>query len=1114
MNKIKCKILLWIFFIICSAISIFFANKYSKKMMPSIKLEISMNRQQALTKAKILAKKFKLTPLNGKAIAYFCNNDELQSFIELECGGKKTYSNLLKNKLINPYNWHVRIFKEGKIEEINFYFSPTGKSLGFNQKLSENIYGKNIKQNAALKLAKEQSSLHWNTNFSKFKLVNSSCKIKPSKRIDYIFIFEKIKQELNKAIFTLQLTISGNKLSQVTHFVKIPQSFKFRFAKMRVINKNINAIGTLLYSLLYVIGGCLIGVALLYKKRLLIWKQPLILAILVAFLNLLNNLNSFNLIWLHYDTAISAKSFIIQNIFQIIIEFFASILFFFVVIMSAEGLTRQAFGNKIMFWRLASKKTSSSTIVFKQVFIGFIIVGYHLFYAAIIFFIGNKYFSWSFPTKIIFNLDILANYQPWISPIANSIQAGLIEECLFRAIPLAGAAILGNKFGGQKYWIIASFFLQAIVFGSMHASYPVQPGYARVVELIIPSFVFGALYLYFGLLPGIISHTIYDLILMSTPIFLISGIEFWFNKTMIIIIGLSPIIYIIYQRLQSGKWYNTNTGNLNKDFIIQKKHIKKKTIQFLQKTIYINKKFFTITILLLFSITICLNFFGNFNLNATEISITRIDAKKIATNFLKKQKIKINQWNVLSFTNTTIPFTHLYVWQNFSHKTYEKLLTNYLKPSHFIVRFAKFNGSISQRAEEYSIFINGSDKSIVRVAHFLPEDYYKKSLEKKTATRLAYNFLKYKFKLEQKNIKQISITPKKFPQRIDWEFVFNDKNINLEKSLQEKTRILIKISGNSISDSYTTIAIPENWSRIQKKYKTIIYILESTSRAFINSIFLVGIIFSIFRWSKHKFSAKAFWFSFLFLFSLSIIMKINVFPQAIGLFSIQESIESQMLMFFINNSAELFFKVFSISLIIGAIYKDTEAKRFKKNITTILTGLFCGIIVMGFALIVSSFEFKLAPQWGAIYSLGAYSSFLSQLTNKMLIFINRFILFYLFIIFGNTIIKNDKTQKTFILLSILLGITSIGSLGINNITLWILHGIILGIIFYCLYLYFLKFDSSFIILYLAGGTSLSIIEQGIIGGYSGLLIQSFIISIIILILSIIFFLRINIQLKN
>ena len=99
MNKIKCKILLWIFFIICSAISIFFANKYSKKMMPSIKLEISMNRQQALTKAKILAKKFKLTPLNGKAIAYFCNNDELQSFIELECGGKKTYSNLLKNKM-------------------------------------------------------------------------------------------------------------------------------------------------------------------------------------------------------------------------------------------------------------------------------------------------------------------------------------------------------------------------------------------------------------------------------------------------------------------------------------------------------------------------------------------------------------------------------------------------------------------------------------------------------------------------------------------------------------------------------------------------------------------------------------------------------------------------------------------------------------------------------------------------------------------------------------------------------------------------------------------------------------------------------------------------------
>ena len=41
---------------------------------------------------------------------------------------------------------------------------------------------------------------------------------------------------------------------------------------------------------------------------------------------------------------------------------------------------------------------------------------------------------------------MIATPFPWLSAIGMSLHAGFWEECLFRAIPLAGAAIIGNKY--------------------------------------------------------------------------------------------------------------------------------------------------------------------------------------------------------------------------------------------------------------------------------------------------------------------------------------------------------------------------------------------------------------------------------------------------------------------------------------------------------------------------------------------------------------------------------------------------------------------------------------------------------------------------------------------
>ena len=131
---------------------------------------------------------------------------------------------------------------------------------------------------------------------------------------------------------------------------------------------------------------------------------------------------------------------------------------------------------------------------------------------------------------------MLATYAPWLSAIANSFQAGFWEEALFRAVPIAGAALIGDRFGKRNLFIVLGFVVQAIIFGAGHAPYPNQPSYARPVELIIPSIGFGLLYLYFGLLPGIILHFAFDVVWFALPIFLAKAPGIWIQQLMVIVL--------------------------------------------------------------------------------------------------------------------------------------------------------------------------------------------------------------------------------------------------------------------------------------------------------------------------------------------------------------------------------------------------------------------------------------------------------------------------------------------------------------------------------------------------------------------------------------------------
>src|SRR5262249_41263086 len=154
---------------------------------------------------------------------------------------------------------------------------------------------------------------------------------------------------------------------------------------------------------------------------------------------------------------------------------------------------------------------------------GYLFVPIELAIIAGFYFVTNRYFGWWQPSESLSDPNILGSALPALAPIGMALQAGFMEECLFRAVPLSLAALIGERLGHRRMAIGLTLVLQAVVFGAAHANYPGFPAYSRLVELIGPGLIWGLIFLRFGLLPTVILHAVFDLVLMSIPVFLVEG---------------------------------------------------------------------------------------------------------------------------------------------------------------------------------------------------------------------------------------------------------------------------------------------------------------------------------------------------------------------------------------------------------------------------------------------------------------------------------------------------------------------------------------------------------------------------------------------------------------
>ncbi|MEM7245279.1 MAG: type II CAAX endopeptidase family protein [Acidobacteriota bacterium] len=806
------KPIAWLLLVAASVAGTVLAWKLFPSAFPIVSLELAMDRPGALAAARQRAETLGLLPSTGyRQAVSFDLDSTVRNHVELRAGGAAGFAALLDDGVQSPYRWSVRHFTPGEVTELTQWFRPDGRPLGFVQRLPEDAPGAALDPGAARALAEETARADWDVDLTGFELVEEDEERRPGGRVDHRFVYERECCRVADAAHRLVLGLAGDRLSQVEPFLDVPEAFLRDYAEMRSANEAIASVGTL-GMLVFLIAGCF-GLVLVARRGLLEWKPAVVFGAVVGLAQGLDLLNAMPLAWMGYDTATSPKLFVVGQVVLAIGVTLGSASLFSVLYLAGENLTRWAFPEQVQLWKSFHRGTVGSDHVTSQVVIGYLVVGIDLAFLTVFYYLASTHLGWWSPSDTLVNPNALSTYLPWLSPVATSLQAGTWEECLCRAVPLAGAVLLGRRYGRPKLFLVVAFVLQALVFGAGHASYPAQPAHARLLELIIPSFIFGYLYLRHGLLTAMVMHYVFDVVLIGLPIWVAQGA--WLDRGLLTACLLLPLLVVTHHRLRRATAH-PDDAHWNHAWRPPPPRPRPpaEPAEPLMTSLP-GRTFATVGLVGLFGLGL-LVIHGDFRDRGPAVGVDRSTAERRASKTLTTAGIELGEdWRELTSIQSGYGSAHEFAWRELGERRFEELVGSYLPVPRWRVRRARFDGAdTAERAEEHRVYLSDLHGP-TRHEHLLPESRPGAELSEDEARALAHVTIVERYELEPNALEEIRADVAQRPSRRDWTFVFHDPAVTDLAGAQ--ARLEVRVRGDRVRGHGRYLHVPEDWMRADEE---------------------------------------------------------------------------------------------------------------------------------------------------------------------------------------------------------------------------------------------------------------------------------------------------------
>ncbi|SDT88131.1 hypothetical protein SAMN05444156_0380 [Verrucomicrobium sp. GAS474] len=925
----------WIVLAALSFLCLGFAVRYFPVAFPILTIDLRMDRAQALKKGKELALRFGLAPAATRETAAFDSDDEVQNYVELEAGGKEAFRALIAGGKYAPYQWIVRRYHEGEENEVRLYFTPDGTPYGFHEKIPETRQGAALPGDIALALAKTAAARDWNVDFSVYGEPEASHETRPSGRVDHTFVFERPKaDQIGEARFRLTLIVSGDRLTCVEHSVDVPEAFTKRYEQMRSANETISSAARYVTVLLYGVGGCLFGVFILMRKRRVLWKAGLAAGAFVSFLQVLAALNQMPLHWMGYDTALSRTNFVFAEIVQPLFDsFFLDALLFGASYVAAESLTRRAFPHHLQFWKLWRGDVAASPEVLGRTVGGYLIVGCDLAFVVVFYLVTGKYLGWWSPAETLVDPNLPANYLPWFNPLAEALQAGTWEESLFRAVPLAGAALIGtwiaekrpaSRIPWRTLCIGIAFVVQIVIFGAGHAFYPVQPAYGRMVELIVPAALFGFLYLRYGLLPAMIAHFFYDAVMMSLALMTSSLPGVWLDRLFFGLLVFLPLWVVLRARrryplgLLAADAWNKAWHPPDHAYPVPVPRTEEFSHPLRRRIVSLWHGLGLVGLALW-----AFSSLGGLQNVASRIEVKRDGAELAARAELVRRGVALDPkegWTLVSTVRAGNGDAGDFAWRAGKPSDYPILENYFLDPPAWIVRFARFADRIpvADRVEEYRLRVARKGE-VVAFEHILPEARPGARLNEAEVRARAADALRARYGVDPTLLRPLVADAKRQPARTDWRLVYAEPDLLRYPLKEGEGWYVVRVAGTEVRDVRGAIHVPDAWSRKEEDRRSPLAALGKILGEMLRNGMVVGLVVAMVAWSQGRggFVPSALVRFGVGVFVLKAVLLAVEWPSILAGFSTSEPVRNQAFSAIGGQLVHIFFVALSIGVAAG-----------------------------------------------------------------------------------------------------------------------------------------------------------------------------------------------------
>lgn len=475
------------------AVSICFRND----AFPAASLDLKVNKEEAVK----LAQEYAITtgfyvPRKVVSSTFFNSDSQASNFLEYEY--PLAEANELMRKEIPIWHWKVHLV-DAKSEELQVAVGVNGSLHSFERDLNTDKAIPSVSHDEARKQIVDFTAQELQIALNDWTLISDEESTLP-KRTDHSFIWEDKQKDYKGARLRISATVSGDKLSKFQRFLHVPDTFEQKFKWLRAQNRALANVPIILV-ILFALSLPVIFLRNWTKNQLRV-KFAITCGIMGAAVDFISGLNNTATIILGTSNwsmqAFLAKHFI-DDLSSALISGAVCTVFFGAI----EAVYRHWYTKQLSIELMFSQpsKALRSISVAKSAVLGTAIFGITTGYQVIFFLIAKHYGLWS--PLAVHDRAVIDNFCPAWHAISVGIRASTLEEFGFRIFMLIVLQRVTKSF-----WL--ANIVQAIVWSFAHCSYPVEPPYARGIELGLLGIFYGWIMRRYGVLSLIMGHYAFD----------------------------------------------------------------------------------------------------------------------------------------------------------------------------------------------------------------------------------------------------------------------------------------------------------------------------------------------------------------------------------------------------------------------------------------------------------------------------------------------------------------------------------------------------------------------------------------------------------------------------